>query len=998
MMMKNSTNKKIFRKTYRELRPVIAASFLIISVFSQLTAAPEKTENTLFAEISSAYESGFYPGVVKYAGSFKKQFSHSALTPKVMLYEGESLFRISRLDEASVVLKKVLDYDDSDKLLKLKANYWLGRTSYEQKDYSSAARFFYDSAEKSKAFETEKDVYNSSIYYGAKSFAELKNYSEAEKLLEYVVANGNNFTHSEYEDSVLLLFASYESSKDFKKTQALYKKLPQDFFSAQAKHKIMFYYADALNSLGNYTEAYGIYENLIENAEAPLAFQSLQRAYLISVKYREELKKEPSKVLVSAKEKFSGYSDFNYTDFIDDFYLRLGIDFYNSGNYQDSSACLKEISKEASSYIAGVKDLYQAQLIVADGFGPVQTRASEAENFLLSKLNSVKDKDIKDSYCKQLARFAGLQKKWQDCIGYVSKVTVPDSACLYWKAFAEQNSDKFEQAQKTLETSVNGSPVWENSSESECLYAVVLAQNGKNREACRIFSSLEKQEKLNEKMRLNYIRALIECSDNDEALKIAGRVTSPVAVYYKALANFNLKNWKESKELFRNYLDSSDSASSANSDNANQRAFALFYLGFAQFRLSEFNEAFENLFDFAGSNPKSSLAWYAYFTSASAAVYAGDFFKAQKASEAGLSAADTVQKKQESVMQCASVYSDSGEGEKAEKLLQPYFKQNNHFGNQCGFALAQVYERQEKIKEADSVYATLSSRKNDATLAEEALYRRGELYYSVNDYKTSSQRFSDYLSRYSSGKFSDGAMYYKAECLRQMNQGDKAALQYELLLNSIPKTTYRYPAMKNLCILYRDSGNYEDSLSYAQKMLSEFPAQAKEEKIDIQEKELLKLVKGTDSRIVAKLSEYEKNGGLKTESGRIAGTELAALYAEKEETFEQAAALAKQILPLQKKNLNAECGFAAENAFLLAKHERTNQKNKESADLYLEAAEYFRMSGKSPEAASSLYGAIEAFDASGNYGDAKETADLLEKLYPESRQNIAAKRIINRME
>ena len=147
------------------------------------------------------------------------------------------------------------------------------------------------------------------------------------------------------------------------------------------------------------------------------------------------------------------------------------------------------------------------------------------------------------------------------------------------------------------------------------------------------------------------------------------------------------KNWKESKELFQNYLDSSDSASSANSDNANQRAFALFYLGFAQFRLSEFNEAYENLFDFAGSNPESSLAWYAYFTSASAAVYAGDFFMAQKASEAGLSAADTVQKKQESVMQCASVYSDSGEGEKAEKLLQPYFKQNNHFGNQCGFAL-----------------------------------------------------------------------------------------------------------------------------------------------------------------------------------------------------------------------------------------------------------------------------------------------------------------------
>ena len=99
---------------------------------------------------------------------------------------------------------------------------------------------------------------------------------------------------------------------------------------------------------------------------------------------------------------------------------------------------------------------------------------------------------------------------------------------------------------------------------------------------------------------------------------------------------------------------------------------------------------------------------------------------------------------------------------------------------------------------------------------------------------------------------------------------------------------------------------------------------------------------------------------------------------------------------MQKKNLSKECAFAAENAFLLARNSRKLDKNKESADFYLEAAEYFRMAGNEQSAAQALYGAVEAFDAASLYGDARETAGLLEKLYPESRQNIAAKRIINR--
>ena len=54
--------------------------------------------------------------------------------------------------------------------------------------------------------------------------------------------------------------------------------------------------------------------------------------------------------------------------------------------------------------------------------------------------------------------------------------------------------------------------------------------------------------------------------------------------------------------------------------------------------------------------------------------------------------------------------------------------------------------------------------------------------------------------------------------------------------------------------------------------------------------------------------------------------------------------------------------------------------------MYLKAAEYYRSVKDSTGAASSLYGAAEAFAAEGLTGDARETAALLKELYPQSIQ------------
>ena len=133
-------------------------------------------------------------------------------------------------------------------------------------------------------------------------------------------------------------------------------------------------------------------------------------------------------------------------------------------------------------------------------------------------------------------------------------------------------------------------------------------------------------------------------------------------------------------------------------------------------------------------------------------------------------------------------------------------------------------------------------------------------------------------------------------------------------------------------------------------------------------------------------NEFEKNGGENSASGRISGTKLVALYASDAAFLRNAAALAEKLLPLQKKHLQEESLYAAQNAQFLGKMYRRTERNKSAAELYLLAAEYFRMNDMDDDAAAALYGAYDSFRAAGLSGDAEATAQTLKALYPDSRQ------------
>jgi len=418
-----------------------------------------------------------------------------------------------------------------------------------------------------------------------------------------------------------------------------------------------------------------------------------------------------------------------------------------------------------------------------------------------------------------------------------------------------------------------------------------------------------------------------------------------------------------------------------------------FYLGYSQYQLGEYSKAYTNLYTFTSLDNNSSVLWDCCVTAARAAVQTGKYREAIEMAKKAVVISKTENQKQESVLLTAEIHSDAGNYDQAIDMLQSYASQKNSFGYQCKYLTAQYYVQKNMYKRADELYLELSKEKNAQSLCEEAAFRRGELCYTNKEFAKAIELFEDYSKNYYKGQFYIASLYFAADSLVKINKTDKAILYFLQIVNDNENSTYKYGSEKQLIELYRQAGDYTAALDMAQKIINEYEEQSSKDGIPLIVKDLRALNSGRDSKLLKKENEYEKNGGLKTVQGRNSGTELAQLYYNLQTGSEKAQRLAEDLLKIQKDN-EEESSNAAKNAVLLANIYRGSRRNKEAAEMYLQATQFYRKLAFENEAARSLYGAAEAFDAANMKGDAKSTADLLKKLYPSSSYAKEVEKII----
>ena len=931
-------------------------------------------DSVLFKKIDSAYSGADYPAVIEYSSRLQKEFSSSPFLEKTLLYKGESFFYLGRFEDSIQTLNELSSTKKNE--TKIFANYWKGRSEFSLEDFSAALNSFYNASSISSDFNKKSKeinfIYKNSIYYAGLCSYSLRQYEKCIPVFESIISS-NEYENDIFCSSLEILFNCYTNENEYSKLVKKYEELSPQNISCY--WNISFAAGNAFEKLGRKKDAFACYEKIALNAEVPLSVQALQKACDVSAE-------DFPLLLEKAKSALA-----NENSLLSELWIRLGIDCFEKSDFESaqkyfSNAEESDSEKKYSSLIG----LYKAELASENKIAILDYYS--AENF---------DKkyyaEYELAYAQQYAALGNFENSLVHAKNAYEKSSTEKKQLkqksFYYYCLGLYSTGKSKQAISLIEKSKENAEL-ENKYffEQKILYARCLAENGRLEAAEKIYKNFFEKSQLNNEQKYDYAKILFSLGNMSECKNVADSSSVSDAVYISALASFNMQAWKNSSAGFFKFI--------AENSKSSKISFAEFYYGYSLYKMGESSEAFNALKNFSEKYPKSSLCYSSCIVSANSALNNFDFENALFQASKALNFFSSQEEKENAVLLCASIYSDSEKYQDAVKFLEPYAKGASEFSIRCRYQIAVLNSRLGKISEADKFFLEIQNKFYNSPFADESSFRRADLYYNSKNYETAAMHFSEYQRKFPKGKFIDASYYYSADSYRKLTQIEKSVLQYKILVENFPKSTFAYNARKNLSEIFEEQEKYEDALEQQKVILvitdSEEQRKTAEQKISF----LKNLISGENSELALLEKRYAENLKNATLEGRIAGTELAEFLMQNEQPKKDVFELADSLFKIQssEKNQAAENSYAARTAFICARYLRFQNKNKEAAQRFLVCAEFARKSGNDELAQRAIYGAAESFDAAKLYADSEKSAKTLLELYPKSSYKSAAQKFI----
>lgn len=561
---------------------------------------------------------------------------------------------------------------------------------------------------------------------------------------------------------------------------------------------------------------------------------------------------------------------------------------------------------------------------------------------------------------------------------------VIDEDELYEKAYYLVLEEKYSEAEELFVSSIykSGKRDFENK-ENSLLYARVLSKNKKYNAALKIYITFD-FDTLEAKDKMNIVKLYYNVQDYKNAINLLNNFYSTKneenqnheeIEYMKGLCYLNTSDYKNAYSAFNSYVFQ-------NKESSQYYELASFYKAYATYKDANYKESVKLFSSFAEKTVEVSLARQAYELAAKSAILINDYNLAAEFCEKLIQISFKENDVQNAVLFCAQIYTECKNYEQAHKVLSSYINDKSDFALTCLFTKAQIYEKQGNIKEAENIYNTIQKRFENDVRVEDAVYKNAELFYTKNDYNAAAKRFSSYIKQYPRGKYIEAATYFCGECYLRTKEYELCIMNSKNIVTKYPSSVYMYGANKNLFLAYYETEDYSNALKVANELIQKYNSQAVQDGIVYEVEVLKSITKGNKKNIAQKMAEVEKNGGLETKEGRLSSFELYNLYLEDGEQI-KALALAKNLSNKANSNDCDEALVLGHVTHFIADSEEDEKK----PAMYIKAAEYFRLSGQdSQNAPAVLYKAVDAFLVLNMKSDARETANVLKKLYPTSRQ------------
>ena len=1000
------------------MKRVLVSFLLVISLVLPLCAA--ETDSQLYTRLSSAYDSGYYPTVLTLSEKFLSDFPHSQFADRVHFIRGKSFFRLSRYTE-SIKDFEFVATTNAD------AAYWQGMAYYRLQNYEAACGAFYNALALGTLGDYEFSK-RSLLVYSAFALDNCGRRDEAAAVLEYTLINFN--MEEDFQPAVQLLFSIYKDTANKERLRWLYRQISGviECFPEDWSHAMLYYMADAFSDAGEYEKAIEIFGKLISCDEEAYQAAALQNSYIIA---EEKAFSSDGKRIFSAfsiLENAANYFDEGDVQFCD-LWMKLAIRNWNDGEKETAIKCFEKADSCGGKALADgagndtlriqkymdLSRLYEAEYQFEGG--------KKEEAIKLLKDHADSSGDNYPEYWVRLAQYSTLTGKSDDCGVYAQKAveklekklgaagasntgdaplaTATSSAgagsggiantadtakdatkkliaeAYFYQAYAAAEKKDWKSVLAACRKRYQVVQAYDYPQSLLFAESLLLADGSESAvtEAIGIFEALSDQESgiafLSDRT-----KALLLTGNYETAYKLGGTVRSADAdseyLYLMGLAATGCGVWKTASNLL-----------------GTDKPYGLYYTAYALYRQSRTDEAYPLFERFFNENPYHLMARNACFYAAVCALQNDEGDNALKFAKLAVEQSSRPEQKMEASVLCASIYNDKNMYAEAETLLEVYAPSTesvslNLLLSQVYSAHAAVCKRNEELalytfllEKADKLLASTESYfrniPESRAAAEEAAYRRAELYYSAAEYEKAADIYEQFRENYPESTFYVQSLFYNALSLKNTGREKEAILLFEKCASyNKYNDTFGFPALRQLIELYRNSMEYEKALAVAERALLEYPEESKYSGIATTVQNLKLMVAGTDETIAALKTKYEDSGRSSTSAGRKNGFSLALEYMNTVSERNKGEAVLLDIIGASKQSgLSADDRFIIGESYeLLGLYYRQLGRESDATECYLSAAECFASVDKG-KAAEVLYNAIDIFVAEGRRADAE---------------------------
>jgi cellulose synthase operon protein C len=962
--------------------------FLAVAAFAQETA------REVFQQAESRFQSGDYEVALQRYEALVRDYPFSEYVPDAQFRRAVVMYRLQRYETALSLLRRVEARYRSTRFLSL-VPFWKGVALYRLGEYPEAERELERFLDSSARETLRRQAW---LYHALTMLA-------SDRRQEAVVSLETLFSEIDLPESepyaLSLLLSLYIRDEAYPAAVSLFDEVDAELVDEQWRSNARLYGAEALRAVGREEEALEIFLDLTDEGPAVSA-TAFRRAYELSQRLgRSETARE---VVRNAEQSLSGR-----TDVLAELWTQVGTESYRAGRVGDAELYLSRAWELEEVEVPDTVPLYLAEIYAE------QDRIGDA----VRVLREARDRGLGEYGDRILLREGNLELERREPLTAVETIDeflaqYPSSDYRaegeYLRAFSlyrlGRNEEALAQARETLTSGRAG------DYERELLWLRSLLHRRLGEPDAAVQSLREYLTVARDDVdaRLELVKLLFEQGRYDEAIRQSDELLEDADFlereepgsyvqlrYVEGLSHVALKEYGAAlsalDELPREPVVY-EALADDGGDLLVMHPYALYYQGWANYRLSRYEEAegyFSGLLSYDDDHefaPRAAyLAGWSAFNRGAQDAAAGFLRRA-------VSLAESEEVRAEATLLLGRSLKAVGAYAEADARFRNIFADapRSDLADDALFEYAEGLERRGRTDEAVERYRVLFERYPESPLAEEGMYRRAEVLFQEGRFAAARQAFFEYRANYPDGSLIASALYWGGVSAYEIGEVSGALLLWETLIEDHRESAFRADAMQRAAEVYSDRGDYRRALNLYSRLVATYPRQAEAvgaaDRID----ELLLRIGGLSEREARLWVRIEQNDRSQTAAGRRAILDAARLSIREGSSGVDRENLIVPLLRATAGKEDEDPAAAAEAYMLLGEYHLRQSRPREAREAFLNAAAADPSDRN--RTAEALYRATEASVLADRVAEAQSIVDRLESSFPQSEWTAEARRLI----